>query len=179
MFRNLDSLMSNCAIDTLSVQTMKEPNHIDLEHVQTKRVGGRFNSPNLNPSTTDKAHYYYPPIINRIARYSLGERGPSNLNLLEFSARMATRGTYRLVNQAASKIPSPFRQHRRAFATNPGPPTKRSVVGSFLFRRHEDDGSPRVALFKRSAKVNTYQYHSPFPSPFASCLFYLILFFTC
>ncbi|KAF4121405.1 8-oxo-dGTP pyrophosphatase MutT, NUDIX family [Geosmithia morbida] len=34
---------------------------------------------------------------------------------------------------------------------------KRSVVGSFLFRRL-DDGTPHVALFRRSANVNTYQH---------------------
>lgn len=32
---------------------------------------------------------------------------------------------------------------------------KRAVVGSFLFRRHKD-GTPRVALFRRSDKVSTY-----------------------
>lgn len=34
---------------------------------------------------------------------------------------------------------------------------KRSVVGSFLLKRDEHDGRPKVALFKRSDKVNTYQ----------------------
>lgn len=35
--------------------------------------------------------------------------------------------------------------------------TKRAVVGSFLLRRDQQDGRPKVALFRRSDKVNTYQ----------------------
>ncbi|KAI6778553.1 uncharacterized protein J7T54_003303 [Emericellopsis cladophorae] len=49
---------------------------------------------------------------------------------------------------------------RCTFATTSpaeAPLQKRAVVGSFLFRRHED-GRLRVALFKRSDKVNTYQH---------------------
>ena len=46
---------------------------------------------------------------------------------------------------------------RRALATAAEQPRrKRAVVGSFLFRRSPTDGTPRVALFRRSARVDTY-----------------------
>ncbi|KAK3315748.1 hypothetical protein B0H66DRAFT_479829 [Apodospora peruviana] len=36
---------------------------------------------------------------------------------------------------------------------------KRSVVSNFIFNFDTPDGKPRVALFKRSGKVSTYQHH--------------------
>ena len=37
------------------------------------------------------------------------------------------------------------------------PLTKRAVVGSFLLKRDAQDGRPKVALFRRTDKVNTYR----------------------
>jgi hypothetical protein len=52
--------------------------------------------------------------------------------------------------------------HRRAISTtsslrSPEELTKRTVVGSFLLKRDAADGRPKVALFRRTDKVNTYK----------------------
>lgn len=62
--------------------------------------------------------------------------------------------------QRLPTISSPISRHLQyrtlATATDSSSPLqKRAVVGSFLFRQHQD-GTPRVALFKRSSQVNTY-----------------------
>lgn len=64
---------------------------------------------------------------------------------------------HRLTRITPSSTPSLSQTFQRRYATAApdAPLQKRAVVGSFLFRRHQD-GTPRVALFKRSSQVNTY-----------------------
>jgi len=50
-----------------------------------------------------------------------------------------------------------------AISTSTPAVKKRSVVSSFIFKFDgTPDGKPQVALFRRSDKVSTYRYVSPF-----------------